>query len=62
MPVVENIRRYATKKHKSISQIESEAGLSNGAISKWDKSSPIVSNLKEVARVLGCSIEDLIKE
>ncbi len=62
MSIAENIKKYAHEKNKSISQIEAEAGLGNGAIGKWNASSPTITKLKEVANVLECSIEDLIKE
>ena len=56
------IRAIAKEKGISIPKLEKKAGLGNGAISKWNKSKPLVENLKKVADVLGVSIEELLTE
>ena len=62
MPIVENIRRYASEQKLSLTQIEVNSGLGNGTIGKWNKSKPTVETLLKVANTLGCSIEDLLKD
>ncbi len=44
----------------SVAAVEKEANLSNGAIRKWNKSSPTVDSLQAVAKVLKVSVEKLI--
>lgn len=58
--MVEKIRKHAKEKGLSIARLEASVGLSNGAIGKWDKSSPRVANLKKVADFLKVSIEELL--
>ena len=59
--ILKNIRKYCDKQNKSISSVEAEAGLSNGAISKWDESIPSAENLNKVAKVLHVTMDDLMK-
>lgn len=61
MTIYDRIKAAADAQGKTIKTIEKEAGLGNGAIGKWEKSSPMTDNLAKVAAVLGVSIDDLIK-
>lgn len=56
----EKIKELAKKLNISIAAIEKKAGLSNGAIGKWETSTPTASNLKKVADVLGVPMEKLL--
>ena len=58
--IYEKIKKLADEKGISIYALEKEAGLKNGAISKWKVSSPILKNLQAVATVLGVSVNELI--
>ncbi len=60
--VYENISRFCEKKGLTIKQLETKAGLKNGAIGKWRASSPTVKNLQKVADALGVSVNTLLKE
>ena len=44
----------------SINQLEEKAELSKGSTYKWNVVSPSVKNLKKVADVLECTVNDLI--
>lgn len=46
----------------SVNCVEKKAGLSNGIISKWNSCSPTVENVQAVAKVLGCTVDDLLRE
>jgi transcriptional regulator with XRE-family HTH domain len=59
MSIVERIRTEGAKKNLSISSIEKMAGISNGTISKWDKSTPSSDKLYKVSTLLNCSMEYL---
>ena len=50
------------KKGLSITQVEKDAGLANGAISKWKTCNPTAKNLKAVADVLKVKMEKLLQE
>ena len=60
--VYETIKRIAEEKGLSIAKIEKAAGLSAGAIGKWAKCSPSLENARAVSSVLGCTVDDLIRE
>ena len=58
----DKIREIAKEKGISIQELEKQAGLSNGTISKWNKYRPVAENLQRVAVVLGMSIADLLEK
>ncbi len=62
-----NICRIAKKKGISINCLEKMAGISRGSICKWgsadedNKVEPGIWKLEKVAKILGVSVEQLIK-
>lgn len=58
--IYDKIKAICKEKGVSVSYVENRAGLGNGAISKWNNSSPTVENLQSVANVLKVSINKLI--
>ena len=58
--IYDRIKEACKEKGISVSYVEKEAGLGNGSISKWNKSSPSVENLQAVARILKINIDKLI--
>lgn len=58
--IFENISRLCKEKGISIAKLEKDSGLDNATIRGWDKSSPRVENLQAVAKVLDCSVDDLL--
>ena len=59
--VYDRILEIAKKKGVSLRRIEEEAGMGNGAISKWKSSSPRVDSVLAVAQVLDIEISELLK-
>ena len=59
--IFENVSKLCKEKGISIAKLEQESGLGNATIRGWTKSSPRVENLQAVAKVLGCTIDDLLK-
>ena len=59
--IFRNIEKKCKEKRISISALEKEAGLGNGAIGKWKTVSPTVENLQAVAKVLECTVDDLLR-
>ena len=55
--IYDRILICAKEKNMSIRELERSAGLSNGAISKWENSDPTANNLLKVARILEKPIE-----
>ncbi|MDE5909819.1 MAG: helix-turn-helix domain-containing protein [Lachnospiraceae bacterium] len=55
--IYKKVKKLCKQKGVSIASVEKELGFSNGVISKWEKSEPIVSNLKKVADYFGVSID-----
>lgn len=60
--IFDNICRLCKEKGISIAKLEKEAGLGNATIRGWAGSSPRVENLQAVAKVLGCTVDELLKE
>lgn len=58
--VYSNIKEICSQKGISVASVERDAGLKNGAISKWDKCKPLAENLNAVAKVLNVPIEELL--
>lgn len=57
-----NVLRLCYEKNMTIQQLEKEAGLSNGSIGKWKKSSPNIYSLMAVAKVLEVKVDKLLKD
>lgn len=62
MEMYEKIKKIADERGVSIYRIEKDTGLSNGAISKWNKAQPSSSNLMKVAEYLKVDMKDLLKK
>lgn len=60
MSIVKKIKDLAYDKDISIAALERESGLANGAIYKWDKSSPTIDKLNKVAQFLDVSVDYLL--
>lgn len=58
--IYDNIKELCKKRGVSVGSVEREAGLSNGAISKWNKVSPTIDNLQAVAKVLKVKVDKLL--
>lgn len=56
----DKIREICREKGVSVASVEKKAGLSNGAISKWNNASPTVDNLNAVAKILKVKIDKLL--
>lgn len=60
--IYENVVELAKRKRMTISNVEREAGIAKGSISKWKKVSPSISNVQAVANVLGVTVNRLLRE
>lgn len=61
MKLYSAVKTVARNNHKSIYQIERDLKLSNGIISKWNKSIPRADVLQDVADYLGVTTQFLFK-
>jgi len=61
MLIYSNVAKRAKERGISINSLEKEASISRGSISKWNKVSPSVRNLKKVADLLQCLVDDLLE-
>lgn len=59
--MIDKIKTLAKEQGLTVSEVERKAGISHGAIGKWDKSKPLAENLQKVASVLGVKFEDLLR-
>lgn len=60
MSIVKKIKDLAYEKGISIAALERKIGLANGAIYKWDKSSPTIDKLSKVANYFNVSTDYLL--
>lgn len=60
--LADKIRALCESRGKNVGAVEAACGLSVGAISKWNTSSPTVKNLKAVADYFDVTIDDLLRE
>lgn len=58
--IYDTIKDLCKERGLSVSSVEKKAGLSNGAISKWNDSSPTVDKLSAVAKVLNVKVDCLL--
>ena len=59
--IYDNIRERAKERGLSINRLEEEANVSTGSICKWGNGiSPTVKNIKKVADIVECTVEELI--
>lgn len=59
MNVLLKIKELAARKKMSLAELERQAGLSSGSITKWGKSSPSLDKLEKVANILNVSLDYL---
>lgn len=59
--ILENIKALCAKRGISIAQLEKQAGIGNGVIDDWDHSTPNVKSIMAVSKVLGVSVDKLLK-
>lgn len=57
----ETIVNEANKRSLSIRQLEAKAGVGNGTVDKWKRSSPKLDTLEKVATALDLEVTTLIK-
>lgn len=60
--VYDKIKQLADERHISIMALEKKAGLENGSVGKWRKSSPTLRSLQAVANALEVSVTELVEE
>ena len=60
--IVEKIKERAATNGLTIRKLEIAAELSNGAIARWNEKSPSIDKVFRVAKVLGCTVDELIAE
>lgn len=58
--IYDRIKEICKERKMTVNTVEKEAGLSNGTICKWNKSSPTVDKLQKVAKVFNVKVDDLI--
>ena len=58
--IYDKIKEICKEQGISVNSVEKQAKLSNGAISKWNESSPTAENLKSVADVLKVKVDKLL--
>ena len=60
--MLHNIRIRAKEKGWTVAEVERRAGLTTNSIYKWDENEPGVYKVANVAKVLGTTVDKLIKE
>lgn len=60
--MVQQIRKKAEEKGIDIAKVERAAGIGRSTIHRWDRVSPSIDKVIRVARVLGCTVDELIAD
>ncbi|NMH07253.1 helix-turn-helix domain-containing protein [Streptococcus pneumoniae] len=60
--IYDKIKEIASEKGISIYRIEKDLDVGNGAISKWNNSSPSATTLNSIANYLNVRLEQLLEE
>jgi hypothetical protein len=60
--IYSNIKAIADSKKISIRKIEMDTGIVLGSIYHWDEVKPSVDKVAKVAKYLGTTVEELIKD
>ncbi len=47
---------------KSLNELERRAGLGLNTVTRWPEKSPSIDKVYRVANVLGCTVDELIRE
>ena len=58
----DKVKSLAAEKGMSYNKLEMEAGLTRNSIYKWAFNTPSVDKVAAVAKVLGVTIDELMKE
>lgn len=58
----DKVKALAEEKGISIYRLEKEAELSKSSIGKWNKNIPSADKLQKVAKLLGVTVDSLLKE
>lgn len=58
----DKVKSLAAERGMSYNKLEQEAGLARNSICKWTSSTPSVDKVAAVAKVLGVTIDELMKE
>ena len=58
----DKVKSLAAERGMSYNKLEMEAGLTRNSIYKWASSTPSVDKVAAVAKVLGVTIDELMKE
>lgn len=60
--VLKCIKEKCKERGLSIFALEKEANIGNGTIARWSKSSPTLESLQAVAKVLDCTVDELLEK
>ena len=58
----DKVKSLAAERGMSYNELEREAGLTRNSVYKWASSTPSVDKVAAVAKVLGVTIDELMKE
>ena len=47
---------------RSLNELERRAGLGLNTVTRWPEKSPSIDKVFRVAKVLGCTVDDLVKD
>ncbi len=62
MGIYKNIQNVCREKGMTINSLEAQLGFGRGSIYKWDSHMPSVAKVRDVADVLGVTVDDLIND
>lgn len=60
--IYQEVEKRCKARKMTISELERKAGLGNATIAGWRKAFPRIDKIAAVANVLGCTVDELIRE
>lgn len=60
--IYNNVKSLCDEQGLTIMALEQRAGLANGTVGGWRTAKPMAESLMKVARVLGTTVDELMRE
>lgn len=60
--MVTKVKQYAQQAKLSIREVERRCGFHYGIIQRWDEHLPSIDKVVKVAKVLGVTVDELVKD
>lgn len=60
--MVKKIKQLCKQRKTTLQKMQLDLGFGPASITRWDKNKPSVDKVAAVAKYLGCTVDELLKE